>query len=860
VPSELERAGDFSRSLDRDGNPYPYIRDWTTGLPCTPSDTRGCFQDGGVLGRIPPSRLYAPGLAVLKMYPLPNASGTGYNFQSQESADYPRREDMIRVDWEASDSLRIFARFVHNSDQIVNQYGPGWGSYSNVPLVPIHDIRPGKHLVLSVTKTISSTMVNELIVGYGRNEIDLGPDGDGMTRTRWGLQDFPSLFPDAIGEDTMPRFDFGGRLGRAAQIGSERSPFRNYNRTADVIDNLSKSFSRHTVKAGVYFQRSWKDQTTDAPYNGIVNFNESASNPYDTTFGYANAAIGVYNGYQQASVDAVGQYRYNNLEFFLQDNWKVTRRLTLDYGMRFYWIQPQYDAALQTSTFLPERFDPSKAVRLFQPVLDANGKRIGYDPVTGRTVPASDIGRIVPGSGDPLNGIVQAGHGIEKGLQKDQGVLFGPRFGFAYDLSGEQTVVLRGGAGVFYDRYSGGETFSMLANPPTTDAPTLFYGLLKDVDPKNALAAPSNIEAFAYGGEIPTTYSFNLGVQARLPYDFAVDVSYVGAQMRHLLQRINLNAIPYGATFKWENQDPTRKVNTIVVDGERVPDGSSALDPNFLRPYIGYGGIRLHSMGGNANYNSLQISLNRRFRHGLFLGAAYAWSHALGITNGSDSDFIRIDGRDREVDYGALGQDRRHNLAVNFIYELPKASKLLGDEAPVRLLLDGWQLSGVYSWQSGQPYDIGFSIPGVGNQNLTGSYTESARVVIVGDPGPGRSSDPYRQFDTSAFTIPQPGSLGLESGRNYLTRPGIDNLDLSLQKTFPISRTRLQLRVDAFNVFNHTQFSGVFSTLSVKSLSDPTPTNLPYDAAGNLVNDRGFGTVSGVRNPRILQLMVRLQF
>ncbi len=860
VPTELERAGDFSQSLDRDGKLYPYVRDWTTGLPCNANDTRGCFQDGGVIGRIPQSRLYAPGLAVLNMYPQPNASGTGYNFQSQESANYPRREDMIRVDWEPSPTLRIFARFINNSDKIVNQYGPGWGVYSSVPLAPIHDIRPGRHLVLNVTKMMSDTMVNELIVGYGRNEIDMAPDGDGMTRTRWGLQGFPALYPDAIAGDTIPRFDFGGRLGSVAQIGTERSPFWNFNRTVDVIDNFSKSFNRHMVKAGFYFQRSWKDQTTDAPYNGIVNFNESSSNPYDTTFGFANAAVGVYNSYQQASVNAIGRYRYMNVELYLQDNWKVTRRLTLDYGMRCYWIQPQYDAGLQTSTFLPERYDTTKAVRLFRPTLDANGKAIGFDPVTGQTVSATDIGKIVPGSGDTLNGIVQSGHGIEKGLMKDQGILFGPRFGFAYDVTGEQKLVLRGGAGVFYDRYQGNEVFSMLANPPTTFAPTLNYGLLKDVDPKNALVAPSSLDAFAYSGEIPTTYNYNLGVQARLPFDLTLDVSYVGAQYRHLLQRINLNAVPYGATFQWQNQDPTKTVKTTVINGQTVPDGSAALGVNFLRPYLGYADIRLHEMSGNANYNSLQVSLNRRFRHGLFLGAAYVWSRALGITNGADGDFVRIDGLDREVNYGPLNQHRLHNLAVNFIYEMPKASKLLGDHLVTRALLDDWQVSGVYSWQTGQPYGIAFSIPGVSNQNLTGSYTEAARVVFAGVPGTGASDDPYRQFNTSAFTIPKPGSLGLESGRNYMTRPGIGNLDLSVQKTFPVRRVRLELRVDAFNVFNHTQFNGVNNTLNVKSLADPTPTNLPYDAAGSLVNAKGFGTVSGVRNPRILQLMARLQF
>jgi hypothetical protein len=858
VPTALERMGDFSQSIDRDGNLYPYVRDWTTGLPCSKTDTRGCFQDGGVVGRIPQSRLYAPGLAILNMYPAPNASAKTYNYESQESATYPRREDMIRLDWEPSDTLRIYARYINNYDKIVNQYGPGWGVYSNIPFEPIHDIRPGKALAVNVTKMINPSTVNELIVGFGRNEIDLGPEGDGLTRAKWGLSGLPSLYPDAIAADSMPRFDFGGRIGGGAQVGSERSPFWNYNRTVDIIDNFSKTFNRHVLKAGFYFQRSFKDQTSDANYNGVLNFNETGSNPYDTTFGYANAAIGVYNSYAQASINATGQYRYNNYEWYLQDNWKATQRLTLDFGIRFYVIEPQYDAQERTSTFLPERFDPTQAVRLFWPAFDASGKKIGIDNVTGRTVPETDIGKIVPGSGNTLNGIVKAGDGIERGLQKGSGVLFGPRFGFAYDITGEQKLILRGGVGVFYDRYQGNETFSMMTNPPTTIQPTLYFGLLKDVDPKNALLAPSGLQAFAYNGDVPTSYNFNLGVQARLPWDFTLDVSYVGNQMRHQVQRINLNAIPYGATFKWENQDPTKKVTTTIVDGQAVPDGNSALDRNFLRPYPGYADIALHTNGGSSNYNALQVGLNRRFRKGLFLGTAYTWSRALGVTS-ADGDYIRIDDNVSKL-YGPLGHHRLHNLVANFIYELPKASKVLGDNFLVKTLLDDWQISGVYMWQTGQPYGIGFSIAGVGNQNLTGSYTEGARVVILNDPGPGNSSDPYRQFDTSAFAAAKPGSLGLESGVNYMTRPGINNLDLSLQKTFPISKVRVQLRLDAFNALNHTQWSGVNSTINIRSLADPTPTNLPYDANGNLVNLKGFGTVSGSRAPRIVQLMARIQF
>jgi hypothetical protein len=195
------------------------------------------------------------------------------------------------------------------------------------------------------------------------------------------------------------------------------------------------------------------------------------------------------------------------------------------------------------------------------------------------------------------------------------------------------------------------------------------------------------------------------------------------------------------------------------------------------------------------------------------------------------------------------------------VYELPKAATLLGGGAFARGLLDNWQVSGNYRFQTGGPYGIGFSIPGIGNAQLTGSYTEGARARQLGERGSGHGSDPYRQFNTDAFTIPQAGSLGLESGRNIMIGPGINVFDLSLQKAFRFHKeARLELRLDAFNVLNHPQYSGVNSTLNVRSFTDPTPTNLPFDAAGNLVNRTGFGTVSGARDPRILQIVARFRF
>ncbi|MBA2524554.1 MAG: hypothetical protein H0V18_02050, partial [Pyrinomonadaceae bacterium] len=874
VPTELERRGDFSQSVDRDGNPFPYIRDYTLNLPCSATETRGCFRDGGVLGRIPQNRLYAPSSAILNIFPLPNAQSTanrGFNFRSQIPDSYPRREDMVRIDYNASDTLRIYGRFIYNFDSITSNYG-SFVLGANIPVVPITDARPGKALVLNVTKTINPTTINEVVVGFGKNQIDIFAINNGLTRSATGLSNLPALYPGAIQDDYVPQFGFGGRINNGPNIGTNNAPFFNFNRTIDIVDNFSKLFGKHALKTGVYFQRSQKDQTSFAPANGTINFNDNTGNPFDTGFAFANAATGVYNTFTQASQYATGQYRYTNLEFYVQDNWKATRKLTLDYGMRFYYIQPQYDASLQTSTFIPERFDPARAVRLYRPAR-VSGQNVAIDPLTGQTTSSVNVGRIVPGSGDILNGIVQAGKGIEKGLIQNRGIHYAPRFGFAYDVTGERNIVVRGGGGIFYDRFQGNEVFAMLTNPPTTTQTQLQNGLFSQIDLRNALLpTPVNLEAFSYEGKIPTVYHFNVGVQTKLPYDFILDVSYVGSQSRHQLQRLNLNAVPYSATYRRENQNPTNFTGGVIPSVEpnlAAPfvqaglsfSGTNSLTDNFLRPYQGYGNITQHQMGGTGNYNSMQVELNRRFATDLFMGVSYTWSRNMTTANG-DGDFFRIDEFNRFANYGPSSLHRRHNLAVNAVYELPRLTRLVdNNNKALRLVGDGWQLSGIYRFQTGAPFGVGFSVPSIGNRELTGSNTEGARVRIIGNPGRGNSSDPYRQLDVTAFTAPLPGSRGLESGRNYLEGPGINNFDLSLQKTFLLGEvTRFELRVDAFNAFNHTQFSGVNSTLNVNNLIELRPTNLPFDAAGNLVNRNGFGTINGVRDPRILQMVARFQF
>jgi hypothetical protein len=509
------------------------------------------------------------------------------------------------------------------------------------------------------------------------------------------------------------------------------------------------------------------------------------------------------------------------------------------------------------SNWLPDKWDASKAVRLYGPAI-VNGVRIAYDAVTNTTVPATFIGRVVSDSGDRFNGALQAGHGISETLSDGNKFQVSPRAGFAYDITGRQRLVARGGFAILYDRPQGNQVFSLINNPPGLQVQILTWGLAKNIATATGYNPTIVLNPSAYNWQVPTVYQWNAGVQMRLPLDLTLDVAYVGSKSDKLLQYRNLNAVPYGAAYEAGNQDPTRGRTCVGCSALSPFPGGNALPADFMRPYPGYANIGLWGFGAYSNYNALQTAVSRRLSKGLMFSGYYTWSSAKGI-GGTDSDYARIDGKDREANYGPLSFDRPHLFVANFVYRTPDVAR-----GALGFLTNGWQVSGNYRWVHGTPYTAGFTIAGggVSSVNLTGSSTEGARIALTGDTiSKGWSSDPYNQFNVAAFTSPQVGSIGLESPRYTMHLPPARTLDLSISKSFPFGgRRRLEIRLDAFNVLNLVNYSSVNSTIYFKSLTDPTITNLPYDADGNLVNKNGVGTISNVGPARQLQLMTRFTF
>ncbi|MEO8070341.1 MAG: carboxypeptidase-like regulatory domain-containing protein [Acidobacteriota bacterium] len=926
VPTALERAGDFSETLDNSGARFNLIRDTSTGLPCSAANITGCFQDGGVLGRISKSRLYQPGLRVLNIYPLPNmaqGAGDGANFKTVAPAvSNLTQQPVVRFDYQSTSLLRLTARYAGQRARRLTAPGsmPGFNdTYNPKPFIT----------TASATANYAWTPTTFLEVTYGfaRNYVGSLLTAAASDRLTDGLSEFPLLYPDAglldpdsyqyrlLAAGNYPFFDSTtGRVNLPPVVAwgnriSPAPPSLAYpaalgtNRTQDIAASITKIAGRHTVKGGFYNNHSYKAQNVGqigaAPFQAALNFGNNAGNDtmnlLDSGFGFANAALGVFSSYGQASRLMEASLVYNNTELYLQDNWRAGVHLTLDYGLRLTHQQPQYDTFLQSSNFFQERWSLAAAPALY--VAGCPGGTLScavfsaMDPRTGTllVVPGGAssqlaIGTIVPNSGDLANGLVQAGNGISKYGYTWPALVFAPRFGAAYTVGSSQTIVVRGGAGVFYDRPDGNSVIGMPANPPNAESKTVQYGQLQDVGASGLTTIPTpTLTVFQYDAKIPSSVQWNAGIQAALPWASAIDVAYVGQHGFNMPQAqqgagganaIDLNGADFGTAFLPQYRDPT-------AQSKGVPGDTAFRNPAFLRPFRGYGAISTQLTRFSQTFHSIQTSFNRRFRHGVKVGVNYTLSLQFVGNTGlglrlQHSPEGTYSVRDDQAAFEALNRNlnlQRHIVKASAFWTLPTIAQ--SKNPIVRVIAaaaNDWQLSGVLTAGSANKYDLSYSYNGDGtNQNLTGSFVTTfayqPKVVYVADPGKGCSSDQYRQFNVAAVAGPTYNSVALESGRNHLTGCSDRAVDVSLARNIHVGGGRqLQIRVDAFNAFNAVVYNARVTQMMLTNPTAQGVTNAALLADGSVNPNRvtprsaGFGAANGAQALRSLQLQVRFAF
>jgi len=758
--------------------------------------------------------------------PLPNSG----NHRRIGTAGRPVnwRQEQIRVDHNFSDRTRLFVRYTQDAweTSVPNAL---W-TWSDIDSVKTAFKGPGKSAVLNFAHSFTPSLFSEFIMAYTVDHIDLvasaGPSSPSGTLVKSSSYSIPSMFP---GHEAFPLVSrlvvCGGSEFCKGGMDSGWFPIGPYNSNPIITwkENMTWIKGKHTIKFGAYVERFRKNESFGGTVQGYAVFANWGANT--TGNAMADLLSGVIQNYNEGNKFGKGYYRSTNFEPYIQDDWKVTPKLTINLGVRYYLFTRNRERFLQQSGFYPSLYDPAYA-----PVRDADGFLV---PGSGTIFPANGVFTFG-------NGLVQCGQGgIQVACQKGQFKNIAPRLGFAWDPWGDGKTSIRAAVGLFYDGLNGNEAGSEATQG---GAPFAFSPNLYNLDSWAEIGAgggsigPPGIRSVSRTAAFPRTYQWNFNIQRQLTTNDLVTVAYVGNVGNHLTTQRELNLVPMGL--------PLADQNALIDKAETYP---------YL-PYQGLSSIGVIDQIARSNYNSLQASYRHQTSHGLNLGAAYTWSHA--IDNNSSQYNRPPDEHNLNRWRGNADMDRRHILVANFIYDLPFFKN---SGAWLKNSLGGWQVSGITTFMSGTPIDIGCGLAdyasGVGGSVRCNSLgNQSGKSILQVEPyGPT-----VQWFNVDAFTQPnlsqlyaddQPGMFGY-LGRNTLTGPGRNNWDLSLFKNFSFTeRVGLQFRFETFNTWNHTQWRGVNTGCA--------DTVGPDEVCGTASN---FGQVNGAWSPRVIQLGLKFTF
>jgi hypothetical protein len=819
VPDASILGGDFSQWLLPTNMTYaPQFKNGTVFEPGTVTYTNGNITNGTPYpGNVVPQGQWQPLSAnLLKIYTgipgyasLPAAPNPGYaRYYWNNPDNLIKNQDMLRFDYAVSSKMNSFFRWVNDYQKETIQNGIWTGE--PFPMQPQARPKPGSSWSWNLVNTFTPTLVSETILSYNHQSQSLSVVGDNpISRTALGAA-WTQLYPLTNITNSVP--DVTTNAGVNFSLGDPG--WHNWGKDYGLTENMTWIKGAHSLKFGVFLNLDNKAQTGNWGMEGSVNFAPSASMPNDTGNGLANLMLGNFNNYTQQSGAVFPYFRFWEADAYVQDSWKVSKRLTVELGLRVPHMVPTYTVYRNGTP------GGEGAWRLYS---------VDLKQYTASAKPTFNLtdGFLV---GNPLSVLSPLGlvcdpcAGTNPGFSAAK-TFFEPRLGVAYDVFGDGKMAVRGGFGMFHERLRQNNfSFGAGAEWPNLSSGTVVNGNVASIDPsvvtgQNAAIAPPGMTVWPSDNTMPSIYSWYAGIQRQLPAKFTLDLSYSGNHAVHLMDQRQVNAVPAG----------TFLTNPTLL-------GSVNNWTNALMPYLGWGNLNAVETLAYSRYNAMMFRLSRRFADSLSVNFNYTYSKTMDIVD-NDSDVVNNPFNIKQ-NWAPAGYDQPQVTTVDFVYMLPK---LKNSNVATKVLLNGWELSGMFRAQSGMPVNI------TSNGNLMGVNAGSQYPNLVGDPYAGQNS--FQWLNPAAFQRPADGQYGTMT-RNELRLPGLWNVDASIMKNFNITEgTKVTFRCEAFNIFNHPQVWGINNGFS----GDNPGSGISTSAAN-------FGQASSWRDARTLQLALRFAF